>query len=210
MARFQARIGLLEVLLGVGLLAVVVRAAQVQLLDGGEYAAEASRSRTEVRSLPARRGTLYDRNGLTLAVTQESYRVGIAPNEVTERAALIRTAAAQLEVSAAELKRRFAAGKSYLYFYGPYTATDVEPLRRFKGCTSRRCTCGPTPRSDWRGGWSAGSAPMERPRPGSSARWIRWSPARRAKRWSSRTAAGAGMSRRAGSGGSRWRGTTWC
>lgn len=133
MARFQARTGLLEALLGLGLLAVVVRAAQVQLVDGGEYAAEAARSRTEVRSIPARRGTLYDRNGLTLAVTQEFYRVGIAPNEVTQRAALIRTAAAQLDLNAADLRRRFAAGQSYLYFYGPYTATEVEPLRRFKG-----------------------------------------------------------------------------
>ncbi len=36
------------------------------------------------------------------------------------------------EVSAAALKRDFAR-KPYIYFYGPYTATDVEPLRAFKG-----------------------------------------------------------------------------
>lgn len=133
MARLRARLGLIQALLAIGLVAVVVRAAQVQLLEGGRYAAEASRSRTEVRAIPARRGTLYDRNGEALAVTQESYRVGIAPNEVTERAALIRVAARQLDVNAAELRRRFASGKSYLYFFGPFSATDVEPLRRFKG-----------------------------------------------------------------------------
>lgn len=132
MARFQARTGLMQVLLAAGLLAVVVRAAQVQLLEGGDYAAEAARSRTEVRSLPARRGTLYDRNGLTLAVTQERFRVGIAPNEVTDRAALVRAAAAALDESAPELRRRLASGR-YLYFYGPFTASDVEPLRRFRG-----------------------------------------------------------------------------
>lgn len=133
MARTRARVGLMEAVLGLCLLAIIVRAGQVQLLKGGEYAKEAAKSRTEVRPIEARRGTLYDRNGLTLAVTNESYRVGIAPNEVTERSALIRTAARQLDVPTATLQRGFSTKKPYLYFYGPYSATDVEPLRRFKG-----------------------------------------------------------------------------
>lgn len=133
MARVRARVGLMEVVLALSLLLIIGRAGQVQLLKGGDYAKEAARSRTELRAIEARRGTLYDRNGLPLAVTQEAYRVGIAPNEVTERTALIRTAARQLEVPAATLQRGFAAKKPYLYFYGPYSATDVEPLRKFKG-----------------------------------------------------------------------------
>jgi cell division protein FtsI (penicillin-binding protein 3) len=133
MPRVQARLGLLQAVLGLCLLAVVGRAAQVQLVQGGRYAGEAARSRTELRPLEARRGTLYDRSGVPLAVTQEFYRVGIAPNEVTERAALIRAASRQLDVPASGLQREFASRKSYLYFYGPYTASDVEPLRTFKG-----------------------------------------------------------------------------
>ncbi len=132
MARVQARIGLIQVVLTVSLLLVVARAAQVQLVRGGDYAAEAARSRTELRTLEARRGTLFDRGGLSMAITQESYRVGIAPNEVEERTALLRVASRQLDVPAATLKRDFAR-KPYLYFYGPFTATDVEPLRPFKG-----------------------------------------------------------------------------
>lgn len=132
MARVQARIGLIQVVLVASFLLVVGRAAQVQLVRGRMYSAEAAKSRTELRTLEARRGTLYDRGGLTMAVTQELYRVGIAPNEVEERTALLRVAARQLEVPAATLKRDFAR-KPYLYFYGPFTATDVEPLRAFKG-----------------------------------------------------------------------------
>ncbi len=133
MARMHARVGLLQAVLGLCLVVVVGRAAQVQLVQGGGYAEEATKSRTELRALEARRGTLYDRNGLRMAVTQEFYRVGIAPNEVTDRAALIRVAARQLEMPAASLQRGFASKKSYLYYYGPYTASDVEPLRAFKG-----------------------------------------------------------------------------
>ncbi|HEX5003727.1 MAG TPA: penicillin-binding transpeptidase domain-containing protein [Gemmatimonadales bacterium] len=133
MARTQARIGLVQGVLVLSLAAIVVRAAQVQLLKGGEYAEEAASSRTEVRLLEARRGTLFDRSGLALAVTQESYRVGIAPNEVTDRAELVRTASRQLGVSAAALKRDLAGRKPYIYFYGPFTATEVAPLRAFNG-----------------------------------------------------------------------------
>jgi len=133
MARVQARLGLVQAVLAVCMLVVVGRAAQVQLLKGGDYAKEASSSRTELRRLEARRGTLFDRRGLSMAITQEQYRVGIAPNEVDARTALIRVASRQLEVSAATLKRGFASKKPYLYFYGPFTATDVEPLRAFKG-----------------------------------------------------------------------------
>jgi len=133
MARVRARLGLIQVVLAGCLLVVVARAAQVQLFDGGKYAAEAANSRTERRVITPRRGTLYDRGGLPLAVTQEFYRVGIAPNEVTDRAGLIRVAARQLDASSAGLRRDFAAEKPYLYFYGPFTATDVEPLRAFKG-----------------------------------------------------------------------------
>jgi cell division protein FtsI (penicillin-binding protein 3) len=133
MARARARIGLLQASLVLGLLAVVGRAAQVQIVQGKRWAAEAERSRTEVEQLEARRGTLYDRNGLPLAVTQEFYRVGIAPREVTDQARLTRVAARQLGVSSAALRRGILAGKPYLYFYGPYTATQVEPLRTFRG-----------------------------------------------------------------------------
>ena len=133
MARVQARLGLIQAVLALCLVVVLGRAAQVQIVRGGEYAKEAASSRTELRTLEARRGTLYDRSGLPMAVTQELYRVGIAPNEVVERTALVRVASRQLGVSSAALKRDLASRKPYIYFYGPFTATDVEPLREFKG-----------------------------------------------------------------------------
>lgn len=133
MARARARIGLLQASLAVGLVAVVVRAAQVQIIQGKRWAAEAEQSRTEVERLEARRGTLYDRNGLPLAVTQEFYRVGIAPREVTDPTRLTRVAARQLEIPAGPLRRGIATGKPYLYYYGPFTASQVEPLRAFRG-----------------------------------------------------------------------------
>src|SRR5262245_28508792 len=82
MARATARITLIEVVLFLGLLVVLLRAGQLQLVQGSTWRAEATRARQEKRVLPARRGGIYDRNGVQLAVTQEYFHVGIAPNEL--------------------------------------------------------------------------------------------------------------------------------
>src|SRR5439155_443962 len=64
--------------------AAVGRAVQVQILHGRRWAEEAQAQRTERIVLQARRGALYDRHGTPLAVTQETYHVGIAPNELRD------------------------------------------------------------------------------------------------------------------------------
>src|SRR2546428_13568680 len=80
MAKPLVRLQVVQIGIGIALLALVLRAAQVQLVEGRKYAAVAKAQRTERVVLDARRGTLYDRHGLGLALTQETYHVGIAPN----------------------------------------------------------------------------------------------------------------------------------
>ena len=81
MAKPLVRLRVVEIGLSVALLALVVRAGQVQLLEGRRYAAAAKAQRTEAVVLEARRGTLFDRHGTAIALTQETYHVGVAPNE---------------------------------------------------------------------------------------------------------------------------------
>ena len=96
MAKPVARIVALQAALGLGLLLVVGRAGYLQLVKGGEYRRQASRQRTEQVELPARRGTIYDRNGTPLAVSQPKYHVTLALNEVRDTALLISRASARL------------------------------------------------------------------------------------------------------------------
>ncbi len=133
MAKPAARIAAIQVGFALGVLALLVRAVQLQIVDGETWAREAERTRTERRVLPARRGALYDRNGVPLAVTQEFYHVGIAPNELDDPAAAFRTLARSLGVSAATLDREFRARKRWIYLHGPYNATQVQPLRSLSG-----------------------------------------------------------------------------
>jgi cell division protein FtsI (penicillin-binding protein 3) len=133
MAKPSVRIAAIQAGFALAVLALLVRAVQLQIVDGEKWAKEAERTRTERRVLPARRGALYDRNGVPLAVTQEFYHVGIAPNELDDRAAAFRTLVRSLGVPAAALDREFRSGKRWIYLHGPYNATQVQPLRSLSG-----------------------------------------------------------------------------
>jgi len=132
MAKPAARIAAIQFCLAVGVTAVVARAVQVQLVQGARWAQEAEAQRTERVVLPAPRGTLYDRNGVPLAITQEFYHVGVAPNELTDRGAAVALLSRQLVLPVGELQRDLAR-KKWAYWHGPFTATQVQPLRGAKG-----------------------------------------------------------------------------
>jgi cell division protein FtsI (penicillin-binding protein 3) len=113
--------------------ALLARAVQLQIIDGSKWANEAESTRTERRALEARRGALYDRNGVPLAITQEFYHIGIAPNELRDPGAAFRLIVRNLGLAAAPLDREFRARKRWIYLHGPYNATQVQPLRSISG-----------------------------------------------------------------------------
>lgn len=132
MAKPEVRIAAIQFCLAAGIGAIVVRAAQLQLFEGARWSSEAEAQRTVRAVLPARRGTLYDRNGVPLAVTQEFYHVGAAPNELRDRPATVRLLSAQLGLSAGQVDRDVAR-KKWVYWHGPFTASQVQRLRGVAG-----------------------------------------------------------------------------
>lgn len=133
MAKPAARIAVIQFGFALGALAILARAVQVQLIHGDRWAERAQRQRTERTVLPARRGALYDRNGVPLAVSQEFYHVGVAPNELADPRSAIRLLSRHLRVSGSVLERDIRVRKRWIYYHGPFTATQVQPLRRLAG-----------------------------------------------------------------------------
>ena len=131
MAKPAVRLQALEIALLVGLGAVVLRAAQVQILQGGRYSEEARAQRTVRLTLEARRGGLYDRDGTAIALTQESYHVGVAPNELRDPGRDAVAIAGALHLPAPEV--RAALRKRYAYFGGPFSALEVQRIRALRG-----------------------------------------------------------------------------
>jgi cell division protein FtsI (penicillin-binding protein 3) len=132
MAKPAVRITVIQFCFALGIAAVLARAAQLQVVEGAKWAGKAAKQRTVHDTLAARRGAIYDRSGVAFATTQEFYHVGIAPNEVLDTAAVLRLVPRSLGVPAARLAQSFRT-KKYLYFHGPFTATQVQALRRLKG-----------------------------------------------------------------------------
>ena len=131
MAKLAVRMQVVEFGVFVALGLLVARAAQVQIAQGRRWAEEAKAQRTERIVLPARRGTLYDRHGTPLAVTQETYHVGIAPNELRDPAADGALITRRLGLPSRSWQD--ALPKRYAYFAGPYSALEVQPLRSVRG-----------------------------------------------------------------------------
>jgi cell division protein FtsI (penicillin-binding protein 3) len=133
MAKPTVRIAAIQFGFALGILAVLTRAAQLQIVDAERWEREAARQRTEKVVLPARRGALYDRNGIPLALTQEFYHVGVAPNELEDVRTAFVLLVRNLGVSAPALNREFQARKRWIYLHGPFNATQVQALRRVNG-----------------------------------------------------------------------------
>src|SRR5216117_4061242 len=131
MAKPLVRLRVVEIVLGAALLALVLRAGQVQLLEGRRYAASAKAQRTERVVLEARRGTLFDRHGLGLALTQETYHVGVAPNELRDPTRDAAAIAHQLRLAPRDVERGLR--RRYAWFAGPFTTAEVQPLRSTRG-----------------------------------------------------------------------------
>ncbi|HTR20596.1 MAG TPA: penicillin-binding transpeptidase domain-containing protein [Gemmatimonadales bacterium] len=131
MAKPATRLQVVQIAMLGGLLAVLARSAQVQLLQGGRWAAEARQQRTERVVLDARRGTLFDRHGTPLALTQETYHVGVAANELRDPAQDAVAIARALRLSPVTV--RAALRKRYAYFFGPFSAIEVQDIRALHG-----------------------------------------------------------------------------
>jgi cell division protein FtsI (penicillin-binding protein 3) len=133
MAKPSARIAVVQFGFALAVLAILARAAQLQLFQGQRWAEQAARQRTERAVLPAKRGGLYDRNGVPLALTQEFYHVGVAPNELADPRAAGRQLIRSLGVQSGTVWRDLRSGRRWIYYHGPFTATQVQPLRDLEG-----------------------------------------------------------------------------
>ena len=133
MAKQASRIWVLEGIFGMVLLGVVARAAQIQLVQGRRWTEEATAQLLVREPLPARRGTIFDRHGEPLAITHEYYHLGVAPRELENVDSASRVLARQLGFSVSRVRRDLRSGRPWVYYRGPFTASDIEPLRGLRG-----------------------------------------------------------------------------
>jgi cell division protein FtsI (penicillin-binding protein 3) len=126
------RIGLVHAALALLALAVLLKAAHVQIVQGSAWADLARRQHFTARDVPAPRGRILDASGRILASTRDLVRLEIAPREVRDVRRLTRLLAAA-RVEGALVSRAADRRNKWVTLPGHFIAEDVAGLTALRG-----------------------------------------------------------------------------
>ena len=114
---------------------LLLRAARVQLWEGGSWAARGERQQIAESIVPAPRGDIRDASGVALAESRELVRLYIAPGEVRDRRELSRELA-RLRLAKGWSGRSLDRRRRWVGLPGRYLPSDVAALTRLRGVHS--------------------------------------------------------------------------
>ncbi len=124
------------VLLGCFLAAGVTigaRATQLQVIEHDRWADAAEDQHRERLELPPRRGGIFDRNGVPLAISHEMYQVSVAPGELRDRRATVRALADGLGIPSSRLNQATDGSRAWVVLPGRYTAEQRQKVGTMRG-----------------------------------------------------------------------------
>ncbi|HSI81928.1 MAG TPA: penicillin-binding protein 2 [Solirubrobacterales bacterium] len=125
------RVGLLFSLFVLLLAVVVARATWVQAVQGGSLSADAESQQVETVLIPGHRGSILDRNGKPLAVSEDAASVFATPYQVEDPAEAARKLGRVLELPSDELLTVLADRKSgFAYLARKVDLEAAEKVRK--------------------------------------------------------------------------------
>lgn len=120
--RLRGRRRLLIGSIGIAALLVIGRAVQLQGFEGEKWRGEAAEQQQARVALPARRGAILDRDGVPLALTRETFRLSLAPNELAERDEAVRSLTRVLKLPRAAARRATDPRRRWAVLPGSFSA----------------------------------------------------------------------------------------
>jgi cell division protein FtsI/penicillin-binding protein 2 len=116
-----------------GSLLMTWRAFAVQVLHKEAWRARALGQQADQVALPAPRGTIYDRDGVPLAASQEAFRISIAAREVKDRARLSKLLQKHAGLNRAAAQRAVSLERRWVVLPGRYSAATRQNLNGIRG-----------------------------------------------------------------------------
>src|SRR6476646_11983501 len=113
-------------------LALVARAAKVQVVEGKQWAARATRQHFIASPLSAPRGEILDASGNTLVESREMTRVAVALPEVRDTAFVLK-ALHRARVDADAVHAAIARRRRWIDLPGLYNTADLASISRLNG-----------------------------------------------------------------------------
>lgn len=115
MAISQRRVGWLRGIFALLLLVAGVRAFQLATLNAGRLSRLAALEHVQTVTTPAARGSILDRNGAVLAVSEAADDVSVTPGQIKDPAAVAAALAPLLHLSSAHIEQAITHPGSPLY-----------------------------------------------------------------------------------------------
>nr|MDQ3310291.1 hypothetical protein [Gemmatimonadota bacterium] len=119
--------------LGAAGLLVLGRSFQLQALEGEKWARYAAEQQQTRAPLPARRGAIYDRDGVPLALTAESFSIAVAPRELRDPRATAARLTRALALPPALARRATDRRRRWVVLPGRFSAVQRERLAGIRG-----------------------------------------------------------------------------
>jgi cell division protein FtsI (penicillin-binding protein 3) len=123
-------------LLGVwvaGSAVLVARAVQLQVVTADIWQEAADDQHRTTGTLPAARGSILDRDGVSLAMSHETFRVGIAPQELLDADAAAERLSAALDLTPREARRMTRSDRRWVQVRGRFSAVTRRELAGIQG-----------------------------------------------------------------------------
>ncbi|MCB0864483.1 MAG: penicillin-binding protein 2 [Solirubrobacterales bacterium] len=131
MKLIERRSGLLFAAFALAFLVIFVRAAWLQAVKGGEFSADARSQQVTTVTIPGIRGSILDRNGSALAVSEEAATIYATPYQVVDPPKAAHKLSEVLDVPETELLKHLTAQSGFEYLAKKVdlvTARRVEKL----------------------------------------------------------------------------------
>ena len=126
------RVAVVHAFLVVFALAIVARAAKVQVVEGKQWAARARRQHFIASPLSAPRGDILDASGNTLVESREMTRVAVALPEVRDTGFVLK-ALRRAKVDADAVRAAIDRRRRWIDLPGLYSASDVASISKING-----------------------------------------------------------------------------
>ncbi len=120
------------------LLGVAARSGQVQGVQSLTWRATAEAQQTKDMEIAAARGAILDRDGAPLAVSQERYKIGVAPQELQDPAEARALLQAAVGLSARRARQVVSPDRRWSVIPGTYSPAVREQLNGVRGIHPER------------------------------------------------------------------------
>ena len=132
MKLIERRVGLLFAVFTIAFCGVLLRAAWLQAVQGGELSADARSQQTAAVMVPGIRGAILDRNGRALAASQNAATIFVTPYQIEDPPKAAEQLAEKLDVKPAEVLETITADSGFEYLARQVDLVTAEKIRKLE------------------------------------------------------------------------------